>query len=143
MSTRTKPLRFVIVGVANTLIDFGVLFALTAWGMAVVPANMFATGVALIFSFFVNRSFTFGATGSTAPQAVRFVGVTLFGLWVLQPIVLLAGLWLIEPAATERVALLVAKVAATIVSMVWNYLLYDRFVFREGRTPADESEHQS
>lgn len=130
MSTRKKPVRFVIVGVANTLIDFSVLFALTEWGVALIPANMIATFVALTFSFFVNRSFTFGATGNTAPQALKFVLVTLFGLWALQPIVLLAGIWVFEPLLAERVALFLSKVAATIVSMVFNFLMYDRFVFR-------------
>lgn len=132
-SGRRKPLRFILVGAANTLIDFGVLFLLTAWGMNLVPANMIATGIALTFSFFVNRSFTFGSSGNPLAQAVKFVIVTLFGLWALQPLVLLAGMALLEEPLGERVALFVSKVAATIVSMVWNYLLYDRFVFREDR----------
>lgn len=134
MSTRKKPVRFVIVGVANTLIDFGVLFTLTEVGVHFILANMIATFVALTFSFFVNRSFTFEATGNTAPQAIKFVAVTLFGLWALQPVVLLAGVWLLEASLGERVALLVSKVAATIVSMVFNYVMYDRFVFRNRGT---------
>jgi len=140
LSGRRKPLRFIVVGVANTLIDFGALFLLTAWGLALVPANMSATGLALTFSFFVNRSFTFGATGNPAVQAVKFLAVTLFGLWALQPLVLLAGMALLEEPLGERVALFVSKLAATIVSMVWNYLLYDRFVFRSDKTghPAGE-----
>ena len=135
---RRKPLRFVLVGVLNTLIDFGILFALTAAGLGLVPANMISTLVALAFSFFVNRSFTFGSSGNPAWQAVKFLLVTLFGLWVLQPLVLLGGTALLDDPLGPHASLLVSKVAATIVSMVWNYLLYDRFVFRGGR--AEERE---
>lgn len=130
MSGRAKPLRFILVGLLNTLIDFGMLFALTAWGLGVVPANMISTATALVFSFVMNRSFTFGASGSPLAQAVKFLLVTLVGLWVLQPLVLVAGTALLVGLLSPAWALLVSKVAATIVSMVWNYLLYDRFVFR-------------
>lgn len=133
MSERRKPLRFVLVGVLNTLIDFAILFGLTALGMSLVPANMISTAAALVFSFVVNRSFTFGSAGNPVPQAVKFLLVTLFGLWVLQPLVLLAGTALLDDLLGQHASLLVSKVAATIVSMVWNYLLYDRFVFRGGR----------
>lgn len=132
MSPRRKPLRFVLVGVLNTAIDFGALFALTALGLQVVPANMISTALALSFSFLANRSFTFGAAGGggAVGQAVKFLLVTLFGLWVLQPLVLLAGTALLGDPLGPHASLLVSKVVATIVSMVWNYLLYDRFVFR-------------
>lgn len=131
MSAARKPLRFVLVGLVNTAIDFGLLFALRALGMSVVPANMISTGVALAFSFFANRSFTFGAGGSgnAAWQAVKFLIVTLIGLWALQPLVLLAGAAILPGSWGSAVVLFVSKIAATIVSMVWNYLLYDRVVF--------------
>lgn len=134
MSERRKPLRFILVGVLNTAIDFLALFGLTAVGVPVVPANMLSTGLALTFSFFANRSFTFRVAGTAAGgatgQAVRFLAVTLFGLWALQPVVLLLGTWLLTGALREGPALFVSKALATVVSMVWNYLLYDRFVFR-------------
>lgn len=133
MSTRRKPLRFVLIGVLNTAIDFGVLFGLTAIGLAIVPANMLSTAAALTFSFIANRSFTFGVTGNALAQAAKFLVVTLIGLWGLQPLILLGGSALLGAAIGAGPALLVAKIAATVVSMVWNYLLYDRFVFR---TPA-------
>lgn len=139
MSGRRKPLRFVFVGVLNTLIDFGILFALTAIGLAVVPANMISTAVALAFSFVVNRSFTFASTGNPVPQAIKFLLVTLFGLWALQPLVLLAGTALLDDPIGQHASLLLSKVAATIVSMVWNYLLYDRFVFSGAGGGAEET----
>ena len=129
-----------MVGVANTVIDFGLLFALTALGVALIPANMISTAAALTFSFFANRRFTFASSGSYVWQAVSFVVVTLIGLWALQPIVLLIGTNILTAPLGAALALLIAKIIATIVSMVWNYLLYDRVVFRGQRKYPAEGE---
>lgn len=147
MTAARKPLRFILVGITNTAIDFGLLFALRALGMPLIPANMISTGVALIFSFFANRSFTFGAVGggrrAAVPQAVKFLAITLFGLWVLQPLVLLLGQTLLHGLSLHGgwqagAALLASKLAATVVSMTWNYLMYDRVVFAGPRSDRAE-----
>ena len=131
MKKSTKPLRFILVGIANTAIDFIVLLSLTTFGLPLVVANFISTSVALTFSFFANRSFTFGSTGKKRSQAVRFLLVTLVGLWVLQPIVLVLAVPVLEGMLSREASILVAKLIATVVSMVWNYLLYDSLVFRK------------
>ncbi|BDU11169.1 sugar translocase [Aurantimicrobium sp. INA4] len=131
MKKSTKPLRFILVGIANTAIDFIVLLSLTAVGLPLVVANFISTSVALTFSFFANRSFTFGSTGKKRSQAVRFLLVTLVGLWVLQPIVLVLAVPALEGMLSREASIVVAKLIATVVSMVWNYLLYDSLVFRK------------
>lgn len=128
-----RPLRFAAVGIANTAIDFALLFLLKAIGLPVLVANTASTGVALCFSFLANRSFTFHApeNGTVAGQAWRFLAVTLIGLWGLQPLILLL---LEHPLATlfaPWAGLLIAKAAATLVSLIWNYLMYSRFVFKQ------------
>lgn len=132
VSRARRPLRFLLVGVLNTLIDIALFLLLTALGMAVVPANMISTGVALAFSFLVNRAYTFRSDGRIVGQAVRFLVVTLIGLWVLQPVVIWLSLLWLETWLPTAAALLVAKLAATVVSLTWNYLLYSAVVFRTG-----------
>lgn len=131
MKKSTKPLRFILVGIANTAIDFIVLLSLTAVGLPLVAANFISTSVALTFSFFANRTFTFGSTGKKRSQALRFLLVTLVGLWVLQPIVLILAVSVLEGMLARESSIVVAKLFATVVSMVWNYLLYDSLVFRK------------
>lgn len=133
MKKSTKPLRFILVGIANTAIDFIVLLSLTTFGLPLVVANFISTSVALTFSFFANRSFTFGSTGKKRSQAVRFLLVTLVGLWVLQPIVLVLAVPALEGMLSREASIVVAKLIATVVSMVWNYLLYDSLVFRKSQ----------
>lgn len=141
MNQYRRVFRFILVGIANTAIDFILLFALTKLGMALIPANMISTAVALAFSFLVNRSFTFQATenGRALWQVMRFIVVTLIALWVLQPLVLV----LLTPAFqnfwSADASLFWAKVIATVVSMTWNYLLYAGFVFKK-RTPPKQNE---
>jgi len=129
VSSRQKPLRFILVGILNTGIDFVVLFALTKAGMDLIFANMISTSCALAFSFFVNRSFTFGSSGNKYIQGAKFMLVTLTALWVLQPVILLFITGVLAPSTGADLSLLGAKVVATVASMVWNYLFYDRYVF--------------
>ena len=133
MKKSTKPLRFILVGIANTAIDFIVLLSLTAGGLPLVLSNILSTSVALTFSFFANRTFTFGSTGKKRSQAVRFLLVTLVGLWVLQPIVLVLAVPVLEGMLSREASIVVAKLIAIVVSMVWNYLLYDSLVFRKSQ----------
>jgi len=128
-----QKLRFAIVGGANTALDFVLLFALTALGLDKIPANYVSTSVALVFSFFVNKSFTFRSKdGNARKQFVLFLVITLFGLWVLQPLVILGiDQLFVGSAWSETVVLFVAKLLATIVSLVWNYLLYSKLVFKK------------
>lgn len=122
-----KKIRFALVGGTNTAIDFGILFGLTWLGLDRIVANYISTGIALVFSFFANKKFTFkSTTGSARRQFITFLAVTLIGLWILQPLII----WLYTSFSTDSpLSLFVAKLIATIVSLIWNYLLYSRVVF--------------
>lgn len=134
--------RFLLVGCANASIDAGVYLALRAIGLELLVANVISTTCGLIFSFFANRSFTFGVRSSSARttiwQAVSFFVVVGIGLWIIQPAVIavagwLLGQWLDLPQWASD---LVAKAAAIGVALVWNYALFHLVVFRKGREPS-------
>jgi len=126
-------LRFAIVGGANTALDFILLFLFVNLGVDKILANYFSTGASLIFSFFANKSFTFkNKTGNAKKQFAAFLLVTITGLWVLQPIII----WLVTSAlesqiTNESILLFIAKLVATVGSLIWNYLLYSRLVFKK------------
>ena len=124
-----SKLRFALVGGTNTAIDFGILFLLHGLGVDKYVANIISTSVAFVFSFFANRSFTFKSKKDARKQAIPFIIVTLTGLWILQPIVI----WLVLlplQSLNQDMALFIAKLGATVVSLVWNYILYSKFVFK-------------
>ena len=128
-----KPFIFAAIGALNTALDFGILFALKSFGLPAIAANTVSTSVAFIFSFVMNRKYTFKSSGQNVKrELVLFIAVTLFGLWVLQNIVI----WLLTPVGlgfgwSDDTAVLVAKLVATGVSLVWNYIMYDKVVFKK------------
>lgn len=133
MKNKAQIGRFAIVGTINTIIDFGLLFSLTFLGLPKLAANTISTSTAFVFSFFANKKYTFKSTSKNIKyEIVSFVIVTLFGLWVLQN----AMIWLTTPLiknfiTNEQISLFVAKLFATAVSLIWNYCLYERIVFRK------------
>lgn len=84
-----EVVRFVLVGVVNTVVDYVTFITLTiafhiplsrVW-MAKYPSS--AVGMAV--SFVLNRRFVFRATENRAKgQAVRFITATLIGIFVIQ-----------------------------------------------------------
>jgi putative flippase GtrA len=121
--------RFLAVGGTATLIDFGLLFAGQFFGVAVILANILSTGLAFSFSFFANKHYTFKTNGANVLREMALFSITtLFGLWVLQSLVIGFVMPLLG-SFDERLALLLAKIAATTVTTIWNYVMYSRVVF--------------
>ena len=133
LKKHAEKIKFIIVGGANTAIDFVILFGLTFLGVDKIVANFFSTSVALIFSFFANKSFTFKNKSENAKkQFALFLVVTLFGLWVIQPLVIWGSTSLMESFITnDALNLFIAKLIATVTSLIWNYVFYSRLVFKK------------
>ena len=131
-----KPLTFAAIGAANTALDFGLLLILKTLGLPAVAANTASTTVAFVFSFIMNRKYTFKPSGQNIKRELAlFIGVTLFGLWVLQNIVItLVTPFIKSLGFDENSALVLAKLLATVVSLVWNYIMYDKVVFKNKPT---------
>ena len=136
-----EKIRFSIVGVANTAVDFGILFLLVnLFGVDKIAANFVSTGIAFIFSFFVNKSFTFKHTGGNAKkQFALFLLVTMTGLWVIQPVIIALVSGSLAFLGSSNLVLLVAKLLASVASLIWNYVFYSRLVFKK---PAEEKEDE-
>ena len=133
-------LRFAIVGGVNTALDFSILFTLTMFiGIPKELANFISTSVSFLFSFFANKTYTFKSTSKNLKrQFLLFTVVTLFGLWVIQTIIIAA----ITPVFTnlginKSAALLISKLIATAASLIWNYTLYSRVVFKKPKNSSD------
>ena len=140
--------RFALVGVFNTAFDFGILNSLVfIFGLPNVGANIISGSIAASVSFFLNQRFVFKADkGKSARQFVIFILITATGLYVLQNIIIyVLTKYITAPASwcfefieliksglmsEEFVRLNFAKVVATAASLVWNYVMYGRFVFK-------------
>jgi len=99
--------RFAIVGTANTIIDFGLLFLLTFLGLPKLAANTVSTGTAFVFSFFANKKYTFKSTSKN----IKYEIINDLHLLTAKPIIYTfnvdeAGLG--DHALQEKLAKLVA-----------------------------------
>lgn len=132
IKNKDEKARFIAVGGINTLIDFSLLFILKSLGLPTISANMLSTTVAFCFSFFANKKYTFKTMNTNIKRELTlFVIVTLFGLWILQTIVIYLVTMAIGTHLPVLTSLFIAKLCAIVVSLIWNYTLYSRVVFKK------------
>ena len=127
---------FAAIGGLNTILDFVILFGLTSLGISSLIANIFSTGITFINSFSLNKKITFKSVSKSkkelAQEMVLFIIVTLFGLWVIQNIVISTTMPIFENLLkNKRISLLLSKLIATVFSLIWNFILYKKVVFKK------------
>ncbi len=125
---RLEFLRFGLVGVINTLIDF-VVFVLLYRLTDIDPllCNGIAFLVAVTNSYLLNHSWTFRGSGSTLSfrAYIRFVMFNAGGLLIGSLAILLLG---------EFMPLEFAKLIAAGLTLIWNYTCSKMFIFNTEKT---------
>lgn len=138
--------KFGLIGVLNTLLDFGVLNFLSYLtkvysGSTLILLNIFAFLAANINSYFWNKSWTFSSRSrNVAAEFGKFLIVSVIGfginsliLWILTSLINpLAG---ISPQIWENIA----KLAATVIYTIWNFIGYKLIVFKEATVSSDSN----
>jgi len=121
---------FALIGIGNTIIDFAIYTLLTRHteifdyhtsGRYI--GNVISFGVATTFSFYANRTWTFRRKqGPSTGETVRFYTTTISGLFWNTAILF---------ALSSMVGIndLVAKLFATLFSMIWNFFFKKYWVF--------------
>jgi putative flippase GtrA len=127
-------IRFILVGVANTIIGLSVMFLLFhSLALSYWMATFLGNTVGACVSYCLNRSFTFRSKTSVSKSLVRFVGVILFCYLVSFYIgkqavhLMLAQIHIFSDAVSTDFAILVSTCLYTIL----NYSLQKFIVFRE------------
>lgn len=149
-----RATRFVIVGLCNAAISFGVLnLAYYAFHQSKITSSIMATACALVFSFVFNRGFVFADKATKMRyQLPAFVIVTVSGSFLVlniiyalslkllagneqlftAPVHLLTGITLPESFIDINLSTVIGAVAAAF----WNYYGYKLFVFRVSKKQA-------
>ena len=131
--TKHRPLRFIVVGVSNTVLDFTLMNLLSLAGLSLIIANTISTGIAMIYSFLMNKKWTFRNAGQDyLRQVILFFIFTAIGIWVIQNgLIILAKHYLPRFGLPDQAFNNLAKLVASVFSLTWNYLTYNRFVFTD------------
>lgn len=130
--------KFGVVGVVATIIDYGVLVALTqAFGVEPVLAAGISFVVSLLFNYVASMRYVFTHRESMSRGAELgiFVVLSVIGL-ALNEAVMAAGVRLLGDSLA---AITATKVAATSIVMVWNFASRKRWLDAGSDKPATES----
>ena len=124
---KNQKIKFATIGAFNTALDFAILFSLKALGINVAFSNIVSTGVTFILSFILNKKITFNSTNKTKQENIKeflsFTIITLFGLWVIQTLVIYIITSILSNILISNITLFIAKIIATIFSLIWNFVL--------------------
>ncbi len=132
----TKFIKFAVVGASGAVIDFG-LTALCKgiFGIPELLSNAIGFTVAATSNYFLNRVWTWRSTSKEVGiEYAKFFFVSLVGLGLNSLIVFLLKDISIVPRFVETNLdwdFWVAKIIATGIVMVWNFLANNLFTFRK------------
>ena len=124
----SQMMKFALVGISNTLIDFFIYFLLTRtflfWQKYYLGANFASFFVACTWSFFINKNWTFkNKEEKISSQYPKFFIVSVVGLIFTEGTLFL----LVEYFDFYD---LLAKIAAVIVVFFWNFSVNKFWTFK-------------
>ena len=143
--------RFAIVGVSNFLVDFIIFNLLVRFTpeLSAIWAGIISGTAAMINSFIFNKNFTFRAKKLATFKLVMFFVITAAGLYVIRPIIIYffttVWLWPSQVAYNITTALKLpfsqdfdtknlALLMAILVVLVYNYLTYKYYIFKDEKS---------
>ncbi|TAL15320.1 GtrA family protein [Patescibacteria group bacterium] len=139
-----KIVIFSLIGIFNTLFDLVLYVIFQNLTHSILIANIIATSAALTGSYFLNSRLTFKSKKWNLKSFVLFVSVTIFGLWFLQTgfIYLVTPLmnavpeflWHITGPFEDTAKVIVPKVLSVVVTFAWNFIWYNKVIFKKDST---------
>jgi putative flippase GtrA len=154
LSSTKKPVIFLGVGLLNTLVDFAFYSLLMVYVFD--DSNIYLAGIvsgtfALLFAFTTHSLITWKGSEKDFATLLRFAAFTGVGMWVIRPILLYMFIdfdmlysWIfkiLKPigVSTLNYEFITSSGAFALmitVLLIYNYLTYDRFVFRKANFSA-------
>lgn len=130
---RRRVGRFLVVGVSGTALDFVLLTLLKVAGLATLAANTLSFSAGIVNNFLLNRWWTYAdaRTKSVGVQFGQFALVSLIGLLLNNAIMLLLEAPLDSLLQGASWSYLVAKILATAVVIVWNFVANRYWTFND------------
>lgn len=107
-------LKFCLVGLMNTGVDFSVFTLLTFWSVPIFAAQTVSYSAGVLNSFLMNRTWTFKQISHSKGQFIRFLILNLVTLAITYEL-------LIEFHDRCSWPLLLSKLAATGLSLIINF----------------------
>lgn len=138
--------RFVVIGFMNTFVDLFVINVETIItgmkdGLAFSIQKAFSFSVAVTFSYFFNKHWTFkdNTQEHDGRKFSQFISVSLVGLIINVSVSTLAITFLKEPVnnllqmdfLTDQVWVTLGSMCGTAIGLFWNFIGYKLWVFKK------------
>ena len=118
---------FAFVGAVGFIVDIGVTLLLVAAGLNPFWARLFGIAIAMVTTWRLNRSMTFGASEtSQTSEGMRYFAVAVF--FAMMNYAIYAALLLLIPAVTPAIAVLISAGFTSSLS----FFGYRYFAFKTG-----------
>lgn len=124
LSGLTRFIKFGMVGVLNTLINWGIFYFLNYIGVYYIVSNVIGYTVATINSYLWNSKWVFNYTNERFKTLIKFVLLNLFGMTINTGILFI----LVEGFKIKK---MVAVIIATFIVMIINYFINKLWIFRK------------
>ena len=160
-NTHKRKIVFLGVGIANTLLDFLFYTALTQTVLEgsqhIAVAGIVSGTFALICAFLTHRLITWRGTNIGHRTVMRFALCTGFGMWVIRPFLLsvfvhLQALYDVVykitraghlPFSQSFIAATGAFGLMTVVMLVYNFYMYEKFVFAQPASATSRTDEEN
>lgn len=148
-----RIIRFLFVGSFNTILDLMILNSIVhIFAAPVLIANTVSIIICITISYFLNHSLVFRHKYKASVIGYcKFFIVTGISVLVVQNIVIyilldtvslgdICSIGVNHLISCTTLSINLAKISAVIVSMIWNYMLYRYFVFKNKSLASDPDE---
>lgn len=125
-STRGQIARYLVAGGSAVVVDF-ILYRLIMW---VFDLKLLAKAVGYVggtvYSFFVNRSFTFKRDSSNRQQVIAYLAIYVLSMFLNTGLNQLG----LKTLGTGEIGINVSFAIAAVASAAFNFVCMKRFVFK-------------
>lgn len=119
-----KMVKFTATGAVGTLLHYAVLFLLVnEYAFTPGIAAMLGGVCGALFNYFVNRKYTFDSNVSHVIALPKYAVMSLAS-------VLISGL-IVSISTTYGIHYIAGQLVATSISLIFNYLVSNRLIFRK------------
>lgn len=130
-----QVVKFLEVGVLNTLVDMGILNLLIGAsgitsGLSLAPLNTISFLLAATNSYFWNKFWTFKKSGQSGKEFLQFLVVSAIGWGINTGIVVMGTTYIEQSFLSAGAWVNVIKIIATFAAMTWNFIGYKFIVFK-------------
>lgn len=118
-----RLMRFGVTGGVTSVIYFGLIYLLVGtWGMNPTAASVFSFVPAILYNYVSHKYWSFESSGSHQTSLPRFAVVTTVGMCINSGMIYVGTETMNAPFPPVQAAAIAAL-------LVWNYVMFSRWVF--------------